>query len=402
MLLNQTSTSTETIDLGDLFPESSSETSKTNLFSKNDDTVTLDTGEEGEEEVVISDDKDKKVEIKTSAPVSHETINLDELNNDTEEFEEAKAGGKKADLVEFFKNKIEAGELITFDDYDDKTSVEDYLKKFTKKDFDDLWKSNMEQKKADLVEELPNAFRESLPHELQYAAQYAADGGTDWKGLFKALAQVEEVKSLDPATHAREVAQQYLTATNFGDATEINEQLDEWDDLGVTEKKALGFKPKLDKMEEDLVKQKIAAQASIKIQQQQQYQFYVENVVDAVKGEDLHGIKIDKKVQSALYSGLTQYDFVDSRGKRCTEFEYLLDKNMWVEPDYKTVAMVQWLLKDREGFMKAIGTKEINKEVESTVRLLKTEQSKSTYNNTDESGSNKRRSIPRASTMFKR
>jgi hypothetical protein len=403
MLLNQTSTSTETIDLGDLFPESSPDNSKSTLFSKDNDSININSEEEVEDETSVEAGKEelKKVIPATAPIVSHETLNLDDLTN-TEEFEEAKAGGKKADLVEFFKSKIEAGDIIPFNDYDDKTSVEDYLKKFSKKDFDELWKSNMDQKKAELIEELPIAYKNSLPPELQYAAQYFQDGGTDMKGLFKALAQVEEVKALDPEKNAREVAKQYLTATNFGDTDEINEQLDEWDDLGTITKKAQGFKPKLDKMEEDLLKQKLANQANLKVQQQQQYQFYLDNVVNAVKDEDLHGIKIDKKIQSALYSGLTQYDFVDSRGKRCTEFEYLLDKSMWVEPDYKTIAMVQWILKDREGFVKAAGNKEVNKEVENTVRLLKTEQSKSTYNNSSEESGTKKRSLQRASTMFKR
>ena len=40
-------------------------------------------------------------------------------------------------------------------------------------------------------------FFESLPEELQIAARYVAEGGTDMKGLFSTLAQVEEVRDLD-------------------------------------------------------------------------------------------------------------------------------------------------------------------------------------------------------------
>lgn len=407
MITNQTSTSTETMDLSDLFAIPTEETPKNNLFSKNNEPVNFDSIENKEKDSEdikkeeLEETKEAKKIVETSKPfISTEVAKLEDLS-DTEEFEEAKSGGKY-DLVEFFKNKIEAGELITFDDYDDKITLDDYLKKFTVKDLDELWKSNMDFKKEELISELPQAYKDSLPTELQYAAQYAADGGTDFKGLFKALAQVEEVKSLDPEKNPREVAKQYLTATNFGDEDEINEQLDEWDDLGTITKRAQGFKPKLDKMEENLVKQKLANQANENLQREKQFEFYLDNVVDAIKDEDLHGIKIDKKIQSTLYSGLTQYDFVDSRGKRCNEFEYLLDKKMWVEPDYKTLALTQWLMKDREGFLKAVSNGDLNKEAEQTMRLLKTEQSKSTRNNASQESEPRKRTLPRPSNLFKR
>ena len=63
----------------------------------------------------------------------------------------------------------------------------------------------------------------TLPEELQYAAQYVANGGTDLKGLFRTLAQVEEMRQLDPSDEydQAEIARQYLYATNFGTPEEI-------------------------------------------------------------------------------------------------------------------------------------------------------------------------------------
>ena len=71
-------------------------------------------------------------------------------------------------------------------------------------------------------------FFDALPQELQIAAKYVADGGTDMKGLFRTLAHVEETIQLDPSNeqHQAEIARQYLTATNFGSPEEIQEEID--------------------------------------------------------------------------------------------------------------------------------------------------------------------------------
>lgn len=402
-----TTVSSETIDLSELFPGAVEEEKKeTSFFSKDStsmDIKDIEDDEEDEGKEKKGADKDEDEEDEEDIPKKKTAVlEVEDLAEDQQEFEDAKSSTKTT-LIEFFKTRIESGELVAFNDYDEKTPLEGYLKKFSKKDFDELWKANMKKKEDDLVEEVPKAFQESLPRELQYAAQYVQDGGTDMKGLFKALGQVEDIKSLDPNENARELSKQYLTATQFGTDEEISEQLDEWEDLGVIKKKAAGFKPKLDKLGEDILNQKIAQQASIKEKEKEQYQYYVNNVIEAVQDQDLYGVALDKKTQTSLYSGLTQHAFINSTGKKCTEFEYLLDKCMWLEPDYKTLAMVQWLLKDREGFMDAVSNKETNKQVEGIVRNLKTNQGNSIKNTSQEGTPVKRTTkLARPSGLFKR
>lgn len=411
MSINKTSISTDVINLDEFFPKE--DTPGNNILKKEDEIISLDgltdtedeTEEvsEGIEGVVTQEPIIGKAPEAEKPEVSTEGFDVDKLDG---EFEEARSG-KKADLIDFFKEKIESGEMLPFNDYDDKTPIDAYLKGFKVKDFDELWKSNMDMKQEKFAEELPKAFEASLPDQLKFAANYVHNGGTDLKGLFKALAQVEEVKSLDPEKNPRAVAKQYLDATQFGNDEEVAEQLDEWEDMGVIVKKASSFKPKLDLMEESLVQQKIAEQEELQLLKQQQFQFFNDNVVDAIKSENLHGIKLDKKTQSSLYSGLTQYDFTDSRGKRCTEFEYLMDKALWVEPDYETIAMVHWVLKNREEFIQAVSAGRVNKEVEATVRMLKTDTAKNSTNSiaTNSYGSNgasRSRGVPRKSTLFKR
>lgn len=406
----ETSVSSEVMDLSDLFPleAQTKEVSKT-LFTKDSDTIVIDDEEDDDKGSDTSSIKPPlavaipgEKPVITIPPVIEEgKLSLDDLDAATEDFEEAKQGTKSG-LREFFKAKIEAGEITAFSDFDDKTqTLDQYLKGFKTKDFDELWKANAEQKEKDLSEKVPQQFFESLPAEMQYAAKYIADGGTDYKGLFKALAQVEEVKALDPVKDARALCESYLAAKDFGTSEQIKEQIDEWDDLGVLAKKSAGFKPQLDKMQDTIVQQKLKIQEDIKANQVAEGEYFHNNVVEALKTEDLTGIKLDKKTQISLYKGLTDPSYVDSRGNRCTEFQHLLDKITWKEPNYKLLAKIQWMLKDETGYDKAVASKAINTNIEDTVRTLKTEQAKS-RSAIVEQAAPKPILIPRGSRMFKR
>ena len=92
-------------------------------------------------------------------------------------------------MADVFKKMIEDEQIIPFDD--DK-ELEDY----TAKDWKELIQANMDERANKVRRETPKQFFNSLPQELQVAAKYVADGGTDLKGLFGALAQAEEVVTL--------------------------------------------------------------------------------------------------------------------------------------------------------------------------------------------------------------
>ena len=85
---------------------------------------------------------------------------------------------------------------------------------------------------------------------------------------------------LDPANanHQAEIARQYLTATNFGTPEEIEEEIETWADTERLEKKANQFKPKLDRMQEKIVQQRLAEQEQKKAQQEDAAAQYMDNV----------------------------------------------------------------------------------------------------------------------------
>lgn len=316
--------------------------------------------------------EDKLEAAEKKAEVEETIAELDGLISQEEE-----AGNKgrpkvdKSGLYDLATKMIEEGSLIPFDD--DKP-LEDY----TTKDFRELFEANFQEREAAIRENTPKEFFQSLPQELQYAAKYVADGGQDLKGLFRTLAQVEEIRELDPRNEYDqvEIARQYLYATRFGTPEEIEAEVNDWAELGRLEQKALQFKPKLDKMQEDIVNRQLADQEYKRQQQAQQAKAYQDNVYNTLSVGELAGIKLDRKVQSHLYSGLVQPNYPSISGKNTNLLGHLLEKYQFVEPNHGLIAEALWLLSDPEGYRNKVKDQGSKQTIEKTVRQLKTEESR--------------------------
>lgn len=329
----------------------------------------------------------------------------DELEDTT-----SKGGRKKIDksgMVDTFSKLIEEGVLFAFDDGKP-------LEEYSAKDFKELIQANFEEKEKALREQTPQEFFEALPEELQYAAEYVARGGKDMKGLFRALAQVEEQRSLDPGNpdHQEAIARQYLNATNFGngDAALIEDQIQEWIETGSIGKKASQFKPKLDQMQEEVLQSKLAQQENFRLQQQAMKEAYMENIYNTLKPAEINGIKLDSKRQKFLWDELTTTKY-DSLGGRPTNLlgKLLEDYQFGEKPRYDLIAEALWLLSDPDDYKTQIKKNIENQVTNDTVRKLKTEEGRrlaSHVVNDDDEPENKPRSqrtIPRQPTnIFKR
>ena len=247
-----------------------------------------------------------------------------------------------------------------------------------------------------------------MPEELQIAARYVADGGQDLKGLFSALATVEEVRDLDVKKEGDQehIIREYLGATGYGTVEEINEEIETWKDLGKLETQASKFKPKLDKMQESVVSRRLEEQ-QMKLQQQQHAsQQYMENVYNTLKDGALGNVRINKKVQAMLYNGLVQPSYPSISGKNTNLLGHLLEKYQFVEPNYELISEALWLLQDPEGYKTKIMEKGAQQSVEKTVRKLKTEQSSRAGSSlgveSEEESRPTKRKLPRSNNMFQK
>ena len=304
------------------------EQKKSNLFSKREefDPTFIDKTEDKVEETV---EATESTPAQDKALVDEALSELDDMISDAEETE-SKPGRPKIDksgLAELATKMIEEGTLFGFDD--DKP-----IEEYTTKDFRELFEANFQEREAKIRRDTPKEFFNSLPEELQVAAKYVADGGTDLKGLFRTLAHVEEIIDLDPSNeqHQAEIARQYLTATRFGTPEEIEAEIQDWADMDRLEKKANQFKPKLDKMQEQIVTQQLAEQEQLKKQQEAAAKDYMDNVYDTLAKGNISGLKLDKKLQSHLYSGLVQPSYPSMSGKPTNLLGHLLEKYQFVEP----------------------------------------------------------------------
>ena len=317
---------------------------------------------------------DKPISKEEAKEIEEVKETFAELDNLISQEEDAGNKGRpkvdKSGLYDLATKMIEEGALVPFDDDKD-------LEEYTTKDFRELFEANFQERENKIRENTPKEFFNALPEELQVAAKYVADGGQDLKGLFRTLADVEEIIELDPADEndQAEIARQYLYATNFGTPEEIEEEISDWNELGRLQQKANQFKPKLDRMQEEIVAKKLAEQEYKKEQKTKQAKAYTDNVYNTLLKGDLAGLKLDKKTQSLLYSGLVQPNFPSISGKPTNMLGHLLEKYQFVEPRHDLIAEALWLLADPEGYKSKIKNQGGQQVAEKVVRQLKTEQS---------------------------
>ena len=354
-----------------------------------------------------SDDEDPTKTKVTKEEVDSALQELDDQLADEEDAETGnKAGRKKVDksgMVETFTKLMDEGLIVGFDD--DKP-----LEEYSLKDWKELIQANFEEKEKAIREQTPKEFFESLPDELQYAAEYVAKGGKDMKGLFRALAQVEEQRSLDPRNedHQEIIVRQYLNATNFGNGDQalIEDQVEEWVNNGTIAKRANQFKPKLDDMQNEVLRGKLEQQEQFKIKQQKQKELYMENIYNTLKPAELNGLKIDKSRQKFLWDELTGLKYESMQGRQTNLLGKLLEDYQFGEqPRYDLIAETLWLLSDPEDYKESIRKQAKAEVTQETVKKLKTEEARkltSTQTTNEETETKARRTLSKPRNIFSR
>ncbi|TXG79965.1 MAG: hypothetical protein E6R13_09125 [Spirochaetes bacterium] len=376
--------------------------------AKTDDTPVAKPGD-GKIDSPQGSDGKKDPDLGNSNPEGKTDDILDDIikNNPEgkkDDSEDTKKGGRPTGLIELGTKLIEKGYLTPFEGEED-------VSKYTLKDWEELFDANEKEKQKKIEEEISASFFQSLPEELQVAAQYVAKGGQDLKSLFQSLAAEQEIRQLDPSTEdgQEQIVRSYLHATNFGTPEEIEAELEEWKDQDKLEAKANQFKPKLDAMQEQIIQRKLQQQEAIRKQQQQQAKLYTDNIYKTLEPGELNGLKLDKKTQNMLFAGLTQANYPSMSGRPTNLLGHLLEKHQYGEPNHALISEALWLLADPEGYRAKVKEGGKKDAVASTVRTLKQEQSNriasgSQEDDDDSSRGKKSSGIPRPSggSFFKR
>ena len=336
-----------------------------------DITAKVEEKEEVKEEGDLLEKEDAKSETETNEDAKDILDSFSEDESEDESELKPKRGRKEINgISDVFAKLIKDDKIVAFDDDKD-------LAEYSAKDWEELIEANLEEKANEVRRETPKQFFQSLPQELQIAAKYVADGGKDLKGLFSTLSEVETTKTLDvkKGSDQEKIITEYLSATGYGTMEDIQEEIEIWKDLGKLESQANKFKPKLDKMQEKVISQKLQQQELRKKQQENASQAYMKNVYETLKDGKLGEIKVDRKTQAMLYNGLVQPNYPSVNGKNTNLLGHLLEKYQFVEPNYGLISEALWLLQDPEAYKAKIMSKGAQATIEKTVRKLKTEQS---------------------------
>jgi len=156
-------------------------------------------------------------------------------------------------------------------------------------------------------------------------------------------------------------------------------------------------------MQAKVVQQKLAQQEEMKRRQQAQAQAYMDNVYNTLAPGELNGIKLDKRTQELLYTGLVQPNYPSISGRPTNLLGHLLEKYQYSEPNHALIAEALWLLADPKSYKSKIMEQGKMETTEKTVRMLKTEEARKNSNTpVIEQEEVKQRRIPRNNNFFKR
>lgn len=329
------------------------------------------------------------------------TENLDDIldpDKNVDDDPEKNKGGRPNAMVAVAKKLIEDGKFVPFVDDNNK---EIPLDSYTEQDFIDLINDNLEA----IQDTMREQFFYSLPQELQAAYSYYANGGTDMKTIFRDLSVSQSFKDLnvDKPQDQKVIIREYLQATGWT-PEEIQDELYSLEDKGELNKKAKQFKPKLDNMQEQIVKRRVAEKQAANKKRQEQAYVYMESVYNTLAEGKLGDLKLDNTIQNQLYTGLVETNYTSAfTGKQTNRLGHLLEKYQFVEPNHGLIAEVLWLLSDPDGYkskIKETATKENNAQVR---RTLKSEEQRSRAGGNaleDNPNQSVRRGIPKQKRNF--
>ena len=152
-----------------------------------------------------------------------------------------------------------------------------------------------------------------------------------------------------------------------------------------------------------MIQAQLMEQEAFKENQRKIERLHARNVYETLKPSEINGLKLDKKIQAQLYTGLTQQVYRSKDGSPTNQLQFLLDKYQYSsEANYPLVAEALWLLSDPEGYKSQLQKQGKNQAVEQTVRQLKTEQARKNVSPQQEDDEPRMRKIARPNNIFKR
>lgn len=277
--------------------------------------------------------------------------------------------GRKPGLVEVIDKLSKKGLLDLFEDNTDISS-------YTLDDIEELIETNIIAKVNEVAQQAPLEIFGKLDPKLQDVISYALNGGTDITNVLKNVARAQEITdlSLDNEEHQERIVREWLRQLGSYTDEEIEDEITSYIDRNDLAKKATQFKPKLDKKQAEIMEKQMAEQEEKRKQAEEAKKNYAENIFNVLNKPDLNGLRLNNRIQTALYYGITDTShYQDREGNATNELGYLLEKYQFGKEANPSILLeALWLLKDPAGYrqsVQSIGQQEAHAK---TYRSLKT------------------------------
>lgn len=277
--------------------------------------------------------------------------------------------GRKPGLVEIADKLAKKGLIDLFEDNQD-------LSTYTLEDFEELFETNMIAKINEVAQAAPLEIFGKLDPKLQDVISYALNGGTDITNVLKNVARAQEITelTLDTPENQERIVREWLRETGSYSDEEIEDEITSYIDRNELERKASQFKPKLDKKQAEIMEKKLQEQEEKRRLAEETKKNYAEKIFHTLNRPDLNGLKLNNRIQTALYYGITDTSqYQDREGNPTNELGYLIEKyQLGKEADTSILLEALWLLKDPVGYRQSVLSIGQQQAHAKTFRSLKT------------------------------
>jgi hypothetical protein len=317
-----------------------------------------------------NDDEPEPVNVPATddlANILDDDVNVDVDDNPSGDSNASKAGRKPA-LIEVVNKLTEKGLIDLFEDA---PNIEDY----TIEDIEELLEQNIIHKVNETAKQAPVEVFKRLDPKLQDVISYALSGGTDITSVLKNVTRAQEITelSLEKEEDQEQIVREWLRETNFGSDDEIDEEITAYLDRNELAKKAKQFKPKLDSKQAEIMQKKLLEQETKRKAAEEAKKNYANKIFQELNKPELNGLKLNNRIQTALYYGITDTNkYQDREGNPTNELGHLLEKYQFGESANPSLILeALWLLKDPDGYRKSLTYIGEKQATANTVRKLK-------------------------------
>ncbi len=363
-------------DEGEVTPVNESESSST----VKEDTMESD---EPKDETFESHDVDDTTELEEEDPMKDVILGIDE--EDTRKTKQVLADTlEEADDETTFRKKIkklvEEGVISV---YEDKEDIEEY----THDELVKLIKDNIEEVNKKAQEQAILSLLDTLPEEVQYVIEYALRDGKDFKKVFKLLAEYDETKDITSALDDEDVLMLYYKETKGMDEEEIESLIESYKRKGVFNSKVSQARKELTEIRKSKIQEEIKKQEIEVEERRKGFEQFKNNLISSIEKSNLFKTDKTKKLKDEFVSSLLEIKYDSISGQKTNKFNHLLEKYLYVEPNYDLIAEVYWLMSNPQSYKEFIRSdvkqKVIKEEVIPKLKKKSQELSTSSTENID-------------------